>query len=165
MFISITERAELYSSNPKVALVHNNEFRFLVESDEQLQVAEEDVTTRVYECLDAVGELPEQGFVVLNNIAVTEEGRPQFEARFQNRARKIEQEPGFAAIRVCRPLTDDTYIIMTFWQNESSFEQWRQSEAYQHAHKKRGTAEGIDQQRPNIFPRPSFVTTYEVKVV
>lgn len=112
-----------------------------------------------YEVLDASGDVNAGYFAVFNNIPVTEEGRERFEERFNNRARKIEEEPGFAAIRVLRPKNSDTYVILTLWADEQSFKDWQQSNAYGSAHAKRGTAEGIDKV-PNIFPRPSFVTTY-----
>ncbi|AUD14416.1 MULTISPECIES: antibiotic biosynthesis monooxygenase [unclassified Planococcus (in: firmicutes)] len=112
-----------------------------------------------YEVLDQKGQLEDGSYAVFNNIPVTEEGRELFESRFQNRAGLVEKEPGFAAIRILRPLDSDTYVILTMWEDESAFTTWQSSQAYSHAHKKRGTSEGIDK-RPNIFPRPSFVTTY-----
>lgn len=112
-----------------------------------------------YQILDASGDINQGYFAVFNNIPVTEEGRERFEQRFKNRARKIEDEPGFEAIRVLRPTNSDTYVILTLWADEKSFRDWQESEAYGSAHAKRGTAEGIDKV-PNIFPRPSFVTTY-----
>lgn len=112
-----------------------------------------------YEILDASGDINAGFFAVFNNIPVTEEGKERFEERFRNRARKIEDEPGFKAIRVLRPLNSDTYVILTLWEDENSFKDWQQSNAYGSAHAKRGTAEGIDKV-PNIFPRPSYVTTY-----
>jgi len=114
---------------------------------------------RKYEILDQSGELHSKGFFVFNNIPVTDEGRPIFEQRFQNRARAIENEPGFVAIRVMRPLNSDTYIILTEWSEESAFKAWQSSQAYNTAHKKRGTDEGIDK-RPNIFAGPTYVKTY-----
>ncbi|WLR51487.1 antibiotic biosynthesis monooxygenase [Bacillus tianshenii] len=113
-----------------------------------------------YEVIDQSGELPEEGFAVLNNIPVRDEGRPLFEERFQNRARLIEHEPGFQAIRVLRPLDSDTYIILTVWQDEKSFKGWQKSNAYDKAHKKRGTSEGID--NTSIFSGPSYVTNYHI---
>lgn len=118
-----------------------------------------DDQTEVYEILDQKGRLEDGGFAVFNNIPVTDEGRELFESRFQNRAGLVEKEPGFAAIRILRPIDSDTYVILTMWEDESAFTNWQASQAYSHAHKKRGTSEGIDK-RPNIFPRPSFVTTY-----
>ena len=112
-----------------------------------------------FHILNAVGDINDGFYAVFNNIPVSEEGRELFESRFKNRAGKVEQEPGFAAIRVLRPVDSDTYIILTLWKDEESFKNWQQSQAYGEAHAKRGTEEGIDQ-KPNIFPRPSYVTTF-----
>lgn len=125
------------------------------ESAEQINIPQ----AEQYEVLDATGELAAKSFAVCNNIPVTDDGREQFEGRFQNRARLIEHEQGFVAIRVLRPLQSDTYVILTLWESEIDFINWQESQAYNKAHTKRGTQEGIDQ-RPNIFPRSSFVTTY-----
>lgn len=116
-------------------------------------------TPRKYEVIDSSGELSDQGYFVFNNIPVTDEGRPIFEHRFKNRARAIEDEPGFIAIRVMRPIGTDTYVILTEWTGPGSFEAWQTSQAYNKAHEKRGTDEGIDK-RPNIFSSASYVTTY-----
>lgn len=125
-------------------------------NEQEIPVGEQ---VEAYEVLDQKGQLEVGAFAVFNNIPVTEEGRELFESRFQNRAGLVEKEPGFAAIRILRPLDSDTYVILTMWEDESAFTTWQSSQAYSHAHKKRGTSEGIDK-RPNIFPRPSFVTTY-----
>jgi heme oxygenase (mycobilin-producing) len=117
---------------------------------------------RSYEVLDSTGSLESRGFIVMNNIPVTEEGRPLFEYRFKNRAGAVENEPGFISIRVLRPLSSDTYVILTQWESEKDFKNWQDSKAYEKAHEKRGTDQGIDVQRPNIFARPSFVTTYYI---
>ncbi|MET1029468.1 antibiotic biosynthesis monooxygenase family protein [Domibacillus tundrae] len=116
---------------------------------------------RRYEVVDTSGEIGERGYVVLNNIPVTDEGRPLFEHRFKNRAGAIENEPGFVSIRVLRPLDSDTYVIFTQWENVKAFENWKSSEAYNQAHKKRGTEEGLDK-RPNIFSGASYLTTFTV---
>ena len=113
-----------------------------------------------YQVLNAVGDINNGYFAVFNNIPVSPEGTEIFESRFSNRAGLVEKEPGFAAIRVLRPLDSDTYAILTLWDSEDDFKNWQESTAYGSAHAKRGTTEGIDK-RPNIFPRPSFVTTYK----
>lgn len=112
-----------------------------------------------FEVLDSNGDLSKGKFAVLNNIPVTDEGRPVFEYRFSQRAGLIESEPGFAAIRVLRPVGSDTYVILTLWEDVKYFKQWQESKAYDKAHEKRGTSEGVDQKQ-QIFPRPSYVTTY-----
>ena len=47
----------------------------------------------------------------------------------------MENEPGFKAIRVLRPLEGDTYVILTLWEEEKAFQDWQQSNSYQEAHK------------------------------
>ena len=137
----------------------------LMNNDEEVLVLHEGETTTLenaveYDVLDHSGDLPSGRFAVLNNIPVTDEGREIFEQRFNNRARLIEAEPGFVAIRVLRPVHSGTYVILTMWEDEEYFTKWQTSQAYGKAHAKRGTEEGVDQ-RPNIFSGPSFVTTYK----
>lgn len=116
---------------------------------------------RRYEVVDGAGIIEERGYVVLNNIPVTDEGRPLFEHRFKNRAGAIENEPGFISMRVLRPLDSDTYVIFAQWEDVNAFEKWKTSDAFNHAHKKRGTQDGLDK-RPNIFSGPSYLTTYTI---
>ncbi|WP_078381539.1 antibiotic biosynthesis monooxygenase family protein [Sutcliffiella halmapala] len=116
-----------------------------------------------YEVLDAVGELSKGSYAVLNNIPVTDEGRPVFEYRFKNRAGLIENEQGFAAIRVLRPMDSDTYVILTLWEDIKYFKQWQESKAYNKAHEKRENSEG-GEQKQQVFPRPSYVTTYHAQL-
>ncbi|MFC9542076.1 antibiotic biosynthesis monooxygenase family protein [Lysinibacillus sp. NPDC056959] len=115
-------------------------------------------TPRKFEVLDAVNALEERGFFVFNNIPVTDEGRPVFEHRFLNRARAIEDEPGFVAFRLLRPLNSETYIVMTQWNGPHSFEAWKSSKAFASAHAERKEPTGVNQQ--NIFSAASYVTTY-----
>jgi heme oxygenase (mycobilin-producing) len=117
---------------------------------------------RKYEVIDSAGTLGQEGFAVLNNIPVTDEGRPLFEDRFLNRPRLIENEPGFQAIRVLRPLSSNTFIILTIWKNEGAFENWQKSKAYEQTHKNRGTEAGIDSAKPNIFESASYVSKYYI---
>jgi heme-degrading monooxygenase HmoA len=115
-----------------------------------------------FEVLDSNGEWTKGSFAVLNNIPVTDEGRPVFEYRFSERAGLIESEQGFTAIRVLRPVGSDTYVILTLWEDVKYFKQWQESKAYDKAHEKRGTSKGGDQKQ-QIFPRPSYVTTYHAE--
>jgi heme oxygenase (mycobilin-producing) len=118
---------------------------------------------RKYEVIDAFGSFEEVGFAVMNNIPVTEEGRPIFEYRFKQRSRSIEHQPGFCAIRVLRPITGDTYVILTLWKKEEYFQRWKQSKAFEKAHSKRGASAEAEQQTL-IFPRPSYITAYPVLI-
>lgn len=112
-----------------------------------------------YSILNAKGDLRDGSFAVLNHIQVTEEGQALFEERFEKRAGLVEQEPGFAAIRVLRPEENDPYLVMTLWKSQSDFINWQQSNAYAEAHKNRGTGKGLPQ---TLFSGPSFVKEYNV---
>lgn len=138
-----------------IMMEQGNEAVLIQENEASASFADADS----YTVLDTSGELADGAFAVFNNIPVTAEGQELFEERFMGRARKIEDTEGFGAIRVLRPLDSDTYVILTIWQDEHAFKNWQTSDAYAHAHKKRGTEDGIDK-KPNIFARPSFVTTY-----
>lgn len=144
-------------ANENMVLLEGGDYAVLLHETDGETVFQE---PRHYEVLDAVGELG-GAFAVFNNIPVTDEGRPLFEYRFSQRARLIEKEPGFVAIRVLRPLSNDTYIIMTFWEGKEHFQNWQRSKAYEKAHERREAAKQEEQQ-PTIFPRPSYVTTYTV---
>ncbi len=150
----------------KIMDQHPEETMMLMQGEDALLLHEtsgESVfeSPRSYEVVDQSGTLESKGYVVFNNIPVSDEGRPLFEYRFKNRAGLIEEVEGFTAIRVLRPLDSDTYVIMTLWEDERSFLGWQESKQYEKAHAKRGTEEGIDNQK-DIFPRASYVSKYYV---
>ncbi|WP_035512599.1 antibiotic biosynthesis monooxygenase family protein [Halalkalibacillus halophilus] len=110
---------------------------------------------RHYEIVDEVGNLSDEGYVVLNNIPVTSEGRPLFEERFKDRAGTIENEEGFLAIRILRPTRNNTYVVFTEWDSEASFKKWRESQAFEKAHQKSGPDSG---EKPSFIDGPSYLT-------
>jgi heme-degrading monooxygenase HmoA len=118
-------------------------------------------TPRRYEVVDGTGTFKEKGFFVLNNIPVTDEGRPIFEHRFKNRAGAIENEPGYVAFRVLRPLDSDTYVVLTEWESQPFFEKWKESQAFANAHSK--SEEAPAEKRQHIFSGASYITTYKAK--
>ncbi|GLC89871.1 antibiotic biosynthesis monooxygenase family protein [Lysinibacillus piscis] len=144
-------------SNEHMILLHGEGNAVLIHETEGKSVF---ATPRQFEVIDAVNDLEEQGFFVCNNIPVTDEGRPVFEHRFLNRARAIENEPGFIAFRLLRPIKEDTYIVMTQWNGPHSFEAWKNSQAFKNAHAERQESVGANPQ--TIFSAASYVTTYNV---
>lgn len=143
--------------NEHMILIHGEGNSVLIHETEGKSIF---ATPRKFEVLDSVNELEDRGFFVFNNIPVVEEGRPVFEHRFLNRARAIEDEPGFIAFRLLRPLKGDTYIVMTQWNGPHSFEAWKRSKAYKTAHMEPEKPTGMRQQ--NIFSAASYVSTYTV---
>lgn len=118
-------------------------------------------TPRRYEVVVGSGEFKEKGFFVFNNIPVTDEGRPIFEHRFKSRAGAVDNEPGFVAFRVLRPLDSDTYVVLTEWESPAFFEKWKESQAFANAHSKKQDAPAEKPQ--NIFSGSSYITTYKAK--
>lgn len=115
-------------------------------------------TPRKFEVIDSVNDLRGDGYFVLNNIPVTDEGRPVFENRFLNRAGSVDSEPGFVAFRLLRPVDSDTYIVLTEWEGPKSFEVWRDSQAFKRAHGDKKPTPGTP--KTNIFAAASYITTY-----
>lgn len=146
-----------YSQETMVPLVNENGALLLHETNGGTVFKE----PRRYEVLDSVGIFPTKGLVVMNNIPVTDEGRPLFEHLFKNRAGKIENVPGFLAIRVLRPLASNTYVILTVWENEAAYQQWKTSDSFFEAHKSNGSKKGIDPQ-PKIFSSGSYVSKFTI---
>lgn len=144
-------------SSENMILMQNPENSLLLHETKRKSVFKE---PRKYELIDSSGDFENAGFAVLNHIPVTEEGRPVFEYRFKNRQRKIENQPGFAAIRVLRPLTSNTYIILTLWENEQGFERWQKSKDFKKAHEQKETNVGVEKQK--IFSGSSYVTKYVI---
>lgn len=149
---------ELEHSEEKMVIMQNAEGSLLLHETNGESFFK---SPRKYEVIDSAGDFARPAFVVMNNVPVTQEGRPLFEYRISSRARMIEAEPGFLAIRVLRPLSTDTYVTLTVWENDEAFLKWQNSKAYEKAHEKRGTEQGIDTQ-PNIFSSAPYVTKYTI---
>lgn len=142
--------------NEKIFLMQNAETALLLHETPGKTVF---AAPRRYEVVEGKGILKDKGFVVMNNIPVTDEGRPILEFQFKNRAGLIEKEPGFIAIRVLRPVQSDTYVILTIWEKESDFTRWTNSKAFHEAHQQKGPKPKLS---TTIFSGTSYVTKYSL---
>jgi len=76
-------------------------------------------------------------YVTMNRIPVSGNHQADFEARFRNRARLVDNVPGFIRNMILRPENpEDPHIVMTFWENRAAFEAWTKSDAFAKAHAK-----------------------------
>ena len=89
---------------------------------------------RKYEVIASASMLTNNGFISFSHIPVRDEGRPVFEYEFTNRVKLIEKEPGFIAMRLLRPLSSDTYVLMTMWEDRKAYDVWQNSDAFLDAH-------------------------------
>jgi heme-degrading monooxygenase HmoA len=140
----------------KIAMMENEDGALLLHETNGETIFKE---PRKYEILDSAGTIGGTGFVVMNNIPVTDEGRPIFEYRFKDRSKQVENQPGFLAIRVLRPLSANTYIIITVWETETAFNQWKNSASFKGAHHNQQEATAIEPQ-PKIFASTSYTKKY-----
>ncbi|GAB2531176.1 antibiotic biosynthesis monooxygenase family protein [Paramicrobacterium agarici] len=68
--------------------------------------------------------------VKINAVKVPDEAHAEFERRFINRARTIDDAPGFLGFEMLRPVAgDDRYFILTRWEDDESYEAWRDGDA------------------------------------
>ncbi|WP_082234703.1 antibiotic biosynthesis monooxygenase family protein [Halobacillus massiliensis] len=114
---------------------------------------------RDYEIVEKVGEVQSSGFVVMNNIPVSDEGRPVFEDRFKKRIGQVENMEGFQAIRILRPKKGNTYVVFTQWRNEQDFEDWKNSKEFEQAHQNSGPQH---KQKPSFIDGKPFITKYHM---
>lgn len=107
--------------------------------------------------------MSEKNFVAINYINYTEDYRARFEELFASRAKQIDTMPGFIEMQVLRPSKEeDSYLIVSHWENEDSFKVWTKSATFLEGHKRgfadlaKAKAEG------KAAPMKSDFKTYEV---
>lgn len=68
--------------------------------------------------------------VKINAVKVPDHAHTEFERRFSNRAGTIDTTPGFLGFEMLRPVAgDERYFIVTRWQDDASYEAWRDGTA------------------------------------
>lgn len=117
-------------------------------------------TPRRYEVISSSGTLTENGFFALNNVPITDEGRPIFEHRVQSRIQEISEELGFVAYRLLRPLKSETYIVLTQWTSKVFLNLWLDSPTYKKLQESIEHEAGLDKMQ-RIFLSAPYVTTYK----
>ena len=90
---------------------------------------------RKYEVIDAHGSFTDEGFAVMHNIPVTQEGRSVFEHVSKNISDSIKLQKGFIALRTLKPSKGETYIMLTEWINENAYRSYQDSTAFSEAEK------------------------------
>lgn len=75
-------------------------------------------------------------YVVMNRLTVNEGKGPELEAAFANRARYVNDAPGFIAFHLLRPQQgSQTYVSLSMWKDRASFDAWTKSEAFAEGHR------------------------------
>lgn len=73
--------------------------------------------------------------IKINAITVPEGAGDELARRFAARAGAVDDQPGFGGFELLRP-TDDklTWLVITRWADEESFQAWVSSAAFAHGH-------------------------------
>ena len=81
--------------------------------------------------------------IKINAITVPPDGGDELARRFAARAGAVDNQDGFEGFELLRP-TDDrmTWLVVTRWRDEESFEAWRTSPAFGHGHRQAAAAGG-----------------------
>ncbi|MBO0822345.1 MAG: antibiotic biosynthesis monooxygenase [Actinobacteria bacterium] len=87
--------------------------------------------------------------IKINAITVPEDGGDELARRFAARAGAVDSQDGFEGFELLRP-TDgrSTWLVVTRWRDEASFEAWRNSAAFGAGHGHGHGGEQAGQTRP-----------------
>ena len=98
--------------------------------------------------------------IKINALTVPTEMGEEVARRFAARAAAVDGHEGFEGFELLRP-TDDrtTWLVVTRWRDEASFDAWRGSASFAHGH--RGEGGG----GPAPMPIQAELWSYEVAVV
>jgi len=84
-------------------------------------------------------------FIVANRVPVASGWEENFEERFRQHAGQIDKQPGFVRMQILKPDSEKTpYIMLTTWQDKTSFESWVGSVDFKLAHSNPMPKEAFD---------------------
>ena len=99
--------------------------------------------------------------IVINAITVPKEAGDELARRFAARAGAVDGQEGFEGFELLKP-TDDrsTWLVITRWRDETSFQAWVSSPAFGHGHRSAQERQGGD--APPPVSVSSELWSYEV---
>lgn len=87
--------------------------------------------------------------IKINAITVPAEMGDEVAHRFAARAGAVDGSPGFEGFELLRPEDDrTTWLVVTRWADDASFEAWRGSDSASHAHQAPGGESGAEAPKP-----------------
>ena len=99
--------------------------------------------------------------VKINAITVPADSGDELARRFASRAGAVDGQPGFEGFELLKPTDDrNTWLVVTRWQDEESFQAWTSSPAFGHGH--RSAAERAGGEAPKPVAVHSELWSYEV---
>jgi heme-degrading monooxygenase HmoA len=99
--------------------------------------------------------------IKINAITVAPGTGDELARRFAARAGAVDNQDGFEGFELLKP-TDDrtTWLVLTRWRDEASFDAWMHSPAFGHGH--RSEAERAGGQAPAPVGVSSELWSYEI---
>jgi heme-degrading monooxygenase HmoA len=87
--------------------------------------------------------------VKINAITVPADSGDELARRFAARAGAVDDQPGFLGFELLKP-TDDrtTWLVLTRWKDEESFNSWVSSPAFAHGHRSESERSGGEAAKP-----------------
>jgi heme-degrading monooxygenase HmoA len=107
------------------------------------------------------GMMGHMSVVKINAITVPAESGDELARRFAARAGAVDDQDGFEGFELLKP-TDGraTWLVVTRWRDDASFEAWLHSPAFGHGH--RSAAERGGGQAPGPVGVSSELWSYEI---
>lgn len=101
--------------------------------------------------------------IKINALTVPAEMGPEVARRFAERVGSVDGHEGFEGFELLQP-TDErtTWLVVTRWRDDASFEAWKASPAFAHGH--RGPAGGEGGGAPAPMPIQAELWSYTVAV-
>ena len=89
--------------------------------------------------------------VKINAISVPAESGDELARRFAARAGAVDNQDGFEGFELLKP-TDErtTWLVVTRWRDEASFEAWLHSPAFGHGHRSETPKEDGGEGKPPV---------------
>lgn len=99
--------------------------------------------------------------IKINAITVAADSGDELAKRFAARAGAVDGQAGFEGFELLQP-TDDrtTWLVITRWADEDSFQSWVNSPAFSHGH--RSEAERSDAPAPAQVGMSSELWSYDI---
>ncbi|HEV3280917.1 MAG TPA: antibiotic biosynthesis monooxygenase [Acidimicrobiales bacterium] len=102
--------------------------------------------------------------VKINAITVREGSGDELAHRFAKRAGAVDDAAGFEGFELLRPTDDrETWLVVTRWRDEESFDAWVASPAFAHGHRGASASDGTGhggEERP--VGRHSELWSYDI---
>jgi heme-degrading monooxygenase HmoA len=99
--------------------------------------------------------------VKINAITVPADSGDELARRFAARAGAVDNQDGFEGFELLKPTDErNTWLVVTRWRDQTSFEAWPHSPAFGHGH--RSQAERDGGQAPAPVGVSSELWSYEI---